>query len=94
MSQALDQLIDRVLRSMDITSFIAAKTLDDRVNVVLRATPTRLYSHQLAEVWAGVIAQHSASLGAPLVRALVREMLQLSPHHDRAESVYLSLIHI
>lgn len=92
MSQALDQLIDRVLRSLDITSFIAATTLDDRVDVVLRAAPMRLYSHQLAEVWAGLIAQHSASLGAPLVRALVREMLQLSPHHDRAESVYRAIM--
>jgi mannosyltransferase OCH1-like enzyme len=87
-----EQFIERTLTRVSSQAFLAAACLEDRVDLVQAAAGSRLYSHQLAEVWAGVLGQVFKSLSSSQVEVILREMLQLSPNHDRAESLYTALM--
>lgn len=92
MNQALDQLVEALVPLIDHQAFVQARTLDERIDLVLQHVPSRLYSHQLADVWAGLISEVAPGCSQPVMRRLVTEMLQLSPHHERAEDVYQALM--
>lgn len=87
-----EQLIERTLARVSSQAFLAAASLEDRVDLVQRASGSRLYSHQLAEVWAGLLGLVANSLSSSNVEVILREMLLLSPNHDRAQALYTALM--
>ena len=86
------QLTERTLARVSSQAFVAAACLEDRVDLVQAASGSRLYSHQLAEVWAGILGEAASRLSSPQVELILREMLLLSPNHDRAEALYTALM--
>jgi mannosyltransferase OCH1-like enzyme len=86
------QLIERTLARVSSQAFVAAACLEDRVDLVQAASGSRLYSHHLAEVWAGILGEAASRLSSPQVELILREMLLLSPNHDRAEALYTALM--
>jgi mannosyltransferase OCH1-like enzyme len=87
-----EDVILQTLGRLNTLSFMQAADLTARVAVVQRAAPQRLGGHHLAEVWADVLSAQAATCGASRVEQLLREMLVLSPEHDRAEALYEALM--
>jgi mannosyltransferase OCH1-like enzyme len=92
MSNAQEALILQTLNRLSKVTFIQAGSFDERVNLVQVAAPMRLYSHLLAEVWAEVLGQSLLSVTREQQEVMLREMILLSPNHDRAEALYQALM--
>lgn len=92
MSDAQEALILQALNRLSKVAFIQAASFDERVNLVQAAAPMRLYSHLLAEVWAEVLGQSLLSVTREQQEVMLREMILLSPNHDRAEALYQALM--
>ena len=92
MSNAQEALILQTLNRLSKVTFIQAGSFDERVNLVQAAAPVRLYSHLLAEVWAEVLGQSLLSVTREQQEVMLREMILLSPNHDRAEALYQALM--
>jgi pimeloyl-ACP methyl ester carboxylesterase len=91
MSSPVDSLIAGLHSRLDPTTFLAAGSIDERVEMAVRAAGVRLYSHMLAMVWADCLLAWSDRLSAEDKRFLVREMLLLSPNHEHADRLFASL---
>lgn len=87
-----EEMILKTLDRLSTLGFMQAADLGARVTLVQRAAPQRLGGHQLAEVWADVLSAQAATCGPSRVEQLLREMLMLSPAHDRAEALYQALM--
>ncbi len=96
MTDALERMIQQTLARLSKSAFVQAGSLAERVELVQAAAPQRLYSHQLAEVWAEVWAEMLGSMLQSVSPAqkesLLREMILLSPNHDRAQALYQALM--
>lgn len=73
-------------------AFAACATLGQRLDLVNRLYGKRLYSHDAADVWAAWLANYASELGAEQVERTVRELLHLSPNHERAAALYGALM--
>lgn len=81
-----DSVIDGIAPRIDRGAFLAAETLEARVDLVNRVAGTRLYSHYLALVWAEWLVTQQGLSKEESARVL-REMLVLSPNHDQVEGL-------
>ncbi|MDH4051219.1 MAG: hypothetical protein OEU93_06530 [Rubrivivax sp.] len=72
-------------------AFNDAPTLEERIRLANGLAGQRLPSHRLALVWAEWTGQHVGSLGHAQKVRLAKEMLLLSPNHDRAEALCQAL---
>ncbi len=93
MSSQDDSLIEGVATKIDAQQFLDTNSIEERIELASQAAGQRLNSHQLAMLWADCLIAWSNGLDIETKQSMVREMLQLSPNHERAQGLLDALLH-
>jgi 2-polyprenyl-3-methyl-5-hydroxy-6-metoxy-1,4-benzoquinol methylase len=82
---------DAIVARLDHTAFLAAASLDDRIDLVNRAAGRRLESAQAAAVWLQWLSNLPQQGDVETLRRLVKEVILLAPYAEVSESLFDTL---